>query len=343
MESAMPRLPIFDGHNDVLLHLSNLPDRQAAVRGFLEGGLNIQIDLPRARQGGLVGGLFALYSPRSFKSGTSNETDPEIARADMFAEIAVLKGIERQSQGAVRVCRDTIEIREAVAADAMAVVMHIEGAEAIDANLDALETFYAAGVRSIGPVWSRPNVFGHGVPMLPDTAPDTGPGLTETGMSLVRACNEMRILIDLSHINEQGFWDVARLSRAPLVATHSNAFAVANHSRNLTDRQLDAIRDSDGLVGVNYGTGMLRPDGIRTADTPLDIIVTHVDHLIERLGPSRVALGSDMDGTLVPAEIRDVSDLPRLVDAFRRRGYDDDTLRRICFDNWLDVLARTWA
>ncbi len=338
----MTPLPIFDGHNDVLLRLAQMPDREAAVRGFLEGGLDTHIDLPRARAGGMVGGFFALFSPISFKPGAANHIGREGALDDMLAEMAVLLQVERSSEGAVKLCRSVSDIRAAMASGALAAVAHFEGAEAIDADLDALHTFHAAGLRSIGPVWSRPNVFGHGVPMKAGTGPDTGPGLTDAGKALVRACNGLGIMIDLSHLNEQGFWDVARLSDRPLVATHSNAFAVANHSRNLTDRQLDAIRETGGLVGVNYGTGMLRPDGVRSPDTPVELIVRHIDHLIGKLGPGGVALGSDFDGTVVPGEMKDVSGLPLLVGALRRHGYDDATLARIGTGNWLDLLERTW-
>lgn len=338
----MSSIPIFDGHSDVLLRLAQKSDRKAAVRGFLEGGLDTHIDLPRARSGAMVGGFFAMFSPISFEVGGVNEVTIDGARADMFAEMALLLQLERTSQGALKLCRTVVELRQAIDGGALATVAHLEGAEAIDPGLEALETFHAAGLRSIGPVWSRPNVFGHGVPMRIDASPDIGPGLTDAGKALVRACNALGIMIDLSHLNEQGFWDVARLSEKPLVATHSNAFAVSNHTRNLTDRQLDAIRESGGLVGVNYGTGMLRPDGVKNPDTPLDLIVRHVDHLIDRLGTGGVALGSDFDGTVVPAEIKDVSGLPRLIEAFRRHGYDDATLRRIGIENWLDVLNRTW-
>src|SRR5207248_7858657 len=134
-----------------------------------------------------------------------------------------------------------------------AAILHFEGAEAIDADLNALEVFYQAGLRSIGIVWSRPNDFAQGVPFREGTSPDTGPGLTDAGRELVRACNRLGIMLDLSHLNEQGFWDVARLSEAPLVATHSNVHAITPSTRNLTDDQLKAIKDSEGIVGLNFG------------------------------------------------------------------------------------------
>src|SRR5690606_18759327 len=113
------------------------------------------------------------------------------------------------------------------------------------------------------------------------------------------------------HLNEKGFRDVAAISDAPLVASHSNVHAICEHARNLTDWQLGAIRDSGGLVGLNFATGFLRPDGRMNADTGLDVMVRHIDALLEALGEEGVGLGSDFDGALIPAAIGDVSGLPR--------------------------------
>jgi membrane dipeptidase len=180
------------------------------------------------------------------------------------------------------------------------------------------------------------------VPFRFPSPPDTGPGLTDAGKALVKACNELKVLVDLSHLNEKGFWDVAALSDAPLVATHSNAHALCPHSRNLTDRQLAAIRESGGVVGVNFAAGFLRADGRMVADTPLAEIVRHADYLIERVGVEGVAFGSDFDGAIIPKDMGTVAGLPKLVDAFRAAGYDDATLQKLCYENWLGVLERTW-
>jgi membrane dipeptidase len=136
---------------------------------------------------------------------------------------------------------------------------------------------------------------------------------------------------------------VAALSDAPLVASHSNAHALCPHSRNLTDRQLDAIRASGGLVGVNFATSFLRPDGRRDPNTALSDVVRHVDHLIGRLGEDGVGLGSDFDGATVPAPIGDAAGLPHLADALREAGYGEALLRKVVWENWLRVLGATWA
>ena len=141
------------------------------------------------------------------------------------------------------------------------------------------------------------------------------------------------------HLNEAGFWDVARVSRKPLVATHSNAHAVTASTRNLTDRQLAAIKASGGLVGLNFGCAFVRPDGIKNPATGPEDMLRHLDHLLAHLGEDGVALGSDFDGTMIPDFITDASGLPNLTAALAGalwRGADRET----CWGNWQGLLAR---
>jgi membrane dipeptidase len=349
-------IPIFDGHNDVLLRLMLKQEADGGVRSFLAGDGAGHIDLPRARAGGFAGGLLAVFvPPRERHADLDSMTQAaaydvplpvpaELTHAQAVAlqMIALLFRIVRRSEGAVRLCRDVGEIRASMEVGALATVLHIEGAEPIDRDFRMLEILYEAGLRSLGLVWSRSNIFGHGVPFRFPSTPDIGPGLTDEGRALVTACNELGVMIDLSHLNEKGFWDVASLSAAPLVATHSNVHALSPHSRNLTDRQLAAIRDSGGMVGLNFATGFLRDDGRMHGDTPLDVMVRHTDYLIEHLGVEGVGFGSDFDGAKIPDEIGSVAGLPKLVEAYRAAGYDDATLEKLCFDNWLGVLERSW-
>jgi len=195
----------------------------------------------------------------------------------------------------------------------------------------------------VGLTHSRRNRFAQGVPFKFPSSPDTGPGLTDAGKALVRQLNRRRVLIDLSHLNEQGFWDVAKLSDAPLVATHSNAHALSQTPRNLTDTQLDAIRDSRGIAGLNFAVGFLRQDGARDAGVPIARMVDHIEYMVERMGVDHVGLGSDFDGTTVSAEVRDAAGLPNLVQALADRGYAGDDLRKLLNGNWVRVLRDTWG
>lgn len=337
-------LPVFDGHNDLLLAIDG------TGRSFFRRSNEGHIDLVRAREGGLGGGFCAVFvRPPGVREPRERleEAPPPIDAA--YAQMATIEGmarlfrLEEESRGQVRIVHTASELETSLRSGVFAALLHIEGAESIDPELNTLEVFHRAGLRSLGPVWSRPNVFGHGVPFGFGRSPDTGPGLTDLGQELVRACNQLRIMIDLSHLNEQGFWDVARLSDAPLVATHSNAWAITPSTRNLTDRQLDAIKDSEGMVGVNFAVIFLREDGRPVRETPLEAVVKHVDYLVERLGIDRVGFGSDFDGAMIPGEIGDAAGLPRLLDVLRRHGYDEAALRKLTHENWIRVLRQTWG
>ncbi|HKO28973.1 MAG TPA: membrane dipeptidase, partial [Solirubrobacteraceae bacterium] len=225
----------------------------------------------------------------------------------------------------------------------LAAVMHLEGAEAIDPALEALETWHAAGLRSLGPVWSRSNAFGHGVPFVSPSSPDTGPGLSSAGLALARRCAELGILVDVSHLNEAGFWDLAGLDLGPIVASHSGVHALSAASRNLTDAQLDAIGASGGLVGIVFACSFLRPDFADDPDTPLALIANHARYVADRIGVSHVALGSDFDGTTIPAALGDAAGTPRLLEVLREvGGFDDRELSLIAWENWRRVLGAWW-
>jgi membrane dipeptidase len=343
---------VFDGHNDVLLRLGG-PDG-GGPSAFFERGDQGHLDLPRAWEGGFGGGFFAVWIP-SPREQTPEPTPGRTPRAlppaldaayalrHSMAAIAMLFRIEDRSDGKFRVVRTAAELQRCLEGGVMAAGLHLEGADAIDTDLDTLHVLYRAGLRSLGLVWGRPNAFAEGVAVHFQRSPDTGPGLTEAGRELVRACNNLRIMIDVSHLNERGFWDVAALTDAPLVASHSNAYALCASTRNLTDPQLDAIAASDGMIGLNFAVNFLREDAARDASTPLEVMVRQIDYLVERVGIDRVGFGSDFDGVLVSQEIGDVSGLPRLMSALRDRGYDDQALRKLAHENWVRVLRKTWG
>lgn len=346
---------IFDGHNDFLLRLLRNPENRE--RTWLTGDGKGHLDLPRMQAGGFAGGFFAIYissedMPHDIDTLMENPPYqvplPALIKADAAQPVAVamaghLLWMERAAKGAFKICHSVAEIRACMDKGIIAAIMHIEGAEAIGSDLDALYAFHAIGLRSLGPVWSRPTVFGHGVPFAFPSSPDTGPGLTAAGHDLIRLCNEMRILIDLSHLNEAGFNDVAKLSDAPLVATHSNAHALTPSSRNLTDRQLAMVRDSGGMVGVNFAVSFLDAEGRKDEGIGFDPILRHLDHLISHLGEDHVGFGSDFDGAEIPVALGDVTGCGRLRDAIQAHGYGNTLITKLCHENWLGVLERTWG
>jgi membrane dipeptidase len=260
------------------------------------------------------------------------------ALREALEQVALLLRLERRSGGRIRAVRGVLDLD----GPGLAAVLHLEGAEPIGTGLDELDVLHAAGMRSLGLVWSRPNAFATGVPFAFPGSPDQGPGLTDAGRALVRACAELRIVVDVSHLNARGFWDVAELSDAPLVASHCGAHALCESPRNLTDDQLRAIGERGGLVGINFHVGFLRADGADDADTPVAAIAAHAAHVAEIAGVEAVGLGSDFDGATMPAEVGDVAGLPRVVEALRKAGFAESELELIAHANWRRVLAATW-
>jgi membrane dipeptidase len=334
---------VFDGHNDVLSRLARSgPD---AAAGFLAGDGEGHIDVPRAAAGGLGGGCFAVFtcSPpdEEYDSDAAyfKAVDHERALPEALAQVALLLRLERASGGRVRVVREAGDLE----GDGVAAVLHLEGAEPIGPALAELEVLHAAGMRSLGLTWSRPNAFATGVPFAFPGSPDQGPGLTDAGRALVRACGELRVLVDLSHLNARGFWDVADLSAGPLVASHSGAHALCASPRNLTDDQLRAIGERGGIVGINFHVGFLRADGEEDADTPVSSIAAHARYVAEVAGVEAVALGSDFDGATMPAALGDVTGLPAVLDALRAAGFAEAELPGVAGGHWRRVLEATWG
>jgi membrane dipeptidase len=338
--------PVFDGHNDALTR----DDHDLIVEGRPDGHL----DLPRMRAGGLRGAIFAIFSgggrlrertvPRDdgvLEFEYAAPLDHVIAAADAASVAGRLARLERD--GHVRIGRSGADLDAARDDDGPPLaVLHLEGAEAIDPDLEALDFWYEAGLRSLGPVWSRANAFAWGVPFISPSTPDVGPGLTAAGRALVRRCAELGILVDVSHLNEAGFWDLARLEAGPIVASHTAAHALCPASRNLTDAQLDAIGASDGLVGIVFATPFLRQDFADDPDTPLELIAEHARYVAERIGPAHVGLGSDFDGATIPRAVSGADGMPRVLDALREQGFSAAELDAIAWGNWRRVLGAGW-
>jgi membrane dipeptidase len=319
---------IIDGHNDLVSRLW----RGDEIR---------HVHLEDAADAGFAGGFFALYVP------SPQPANPTTAHYELPLPDPV------PTDEAARVADELYEVFRSLPVQLatspedlhpgrVAAILHLEGAEPLAPDLSDLDEWHARGLRSVGLVWSRANAFAEGVPFRFPSSPDTGPGLTASGRELVRRCNDLGILVDLSHLNEAGFWDVARLSSKPLVATHSNAHALCASTRNLTDAQLDAIGASGGVVGVNFAVSFLREDGGQVAATPLAEIARHVEYIAARIGIDHVAFGSDFDGALVPEALGGIAGLPKLVDALRASGLDDEAVAKVTHRNWLRVLGDTW-
>ncbi|MCB1389927.1 MAG: membrane dipeptidase [Rhodobacteraceae bacterium] len=341
------RVQVFDGHNDVLSRLWCAGGDPVARFGRDEGHVNA----PAARTGGFCGGLFALYSPQrraafdftGFRGGAmplAGPVDQSVALQSVMAEVGIARRLH--AEGLIHLCTDVAGIEAVMAAGGIAAVLHLEGAECIDAELLVLDTLHALGLRSLGPVWSRPTIWGDGVPFGYDRDGDTGPGLTDEGRRLVARCAELGIVVDTSHLTVRGFWDIAAMG-LPMVATHSNVWDLCRTTRNLRADQLAAIRDTGGMVGLNYATVFLSPGGWRDGVATLDDCLRQLDGLIEGAGEDCVGLGSDFDGAPLPQGMASCADLPALVDRMASAGYGAAPIAKLCHVNWLAFLRRVWG
>jgi membrane dipeptidase len=335
--------PILDGHEDFITQASDYQDLpggtdleerpQPRSRDFLAQSERGHVDLPRAKQGG-IGGAFASIWMRNADA----ERDARGVAAEQVNDL--LRTIDR-SEGRMRLVRDAAQLRACLAGDGFGAIMHFEGADPISEDLRELRWYYEAGLRSLGIVWSRSTVFGHGVQLGRGYQPPTS-GLTDAGKHLVEECNRLGIVVDVSHLNEAGFWDVASVATKPFIASHSDAFAISPHQRNLTDEQIRAIAKADGAIGINLANSFIRPDRGRETDTTLAMVVAHIDHIVGLVGDRHIAIGTDFDGTDVPEVLADATKLPLLLQELRRKGYSDAMLEQVTHGNFVRVLEAVW-
>lgn len=207
----------------------------------------------------------------------------------------------------------------------------IEGADPIE-NVSKLDEFYQRGVRIIGPAWNNKNQFASGN--------NTEDGLSEDGVKLIHRMNELGITLDLSHLNEKCFWESIELTKLIPIATHSNARALTDHVRNLNDKQLKAISERGGVIGIvlyNYflKTGKNKPN--------LEDVFAHADYMVKLCGEDHVGIGSDMDGARIedfPEGLETIADLPKIADYFIEKGYTEKRVEKIMSGNFLRVLKQ---
>ena len=365
-ESDYP--PIIDGHADYLLSLDS------TGRDFLEESDLGHVDLPRARKGGL-GGLFCSV----FLGAGFAEMNPVGYTMKYLDDMYTL--IDR-SEGQMRLVRDAPALDECIEDGTFANILHFEGAEPIGRTLRELRTWYEAGLRSLGFVHARENIFGNGAPLAP-TDPDgylalqrpvpgragrgaqtirgwglprdrrlpyLDTGLTQVGVELIKECEYLGIIVDVSHMTDESFWDTVKVAKKPLIASHSSVRALCDQKRNLTDEMIEAIAEGGGTIGINFSMRFLSQRHRDYADleggaaeVTLDETADHFQHIIDLVGDEHVSFGSDYDGGIQPPpEISDCSKLGNLMAAFERRGYSADRMERIANGNFRRVAHDVW-
>ncbi|HEY8498476.1 MAG TPA: dipeptidase [Limnochordales bacterium] len=306
---------VFDAHADTIAL-----DVVEGRRHLDETGRGGHVDLPRLRQGGVGVQVFSVFVPPAVPT-------PYNALRALAILDALAAEVERAA-GAVIWVRRAADLDEVRRTRKVGVIASLEGCEVLAGSLAVLRTLYRLGVRAAGLTWNVRNELADGV------GEPRGAGLTAFGREAVAEMERLGMVVDVSHLSEAGFWEVMEVATRPVIASHSNARAVCDHVRNLTDDQIRALARKGGVMGINFFPGFLRQDGQAT----LEDVVRHIDHVVELVGPDHVGLGSDYDGiTRVPQGLEDPSRLPALTEALLRRGYGDEAVRKILGENFARV------
>ncbi len=310
---------VIDGHCD------SIGDQLEGKRWLGERSEEGHVDLPRLQEGGVDVQFFACYVPVPYQRHAA--VTHAMARLD---QLLLLE--EKQPQDFMLI-RQAEDVLKAKAAGKIGGIAGLEGAEALDGEIGLLRQYYRLGVRNLGLAWNYRNAACDGV-----AERRTGGGLTEFGVQVVEQCNELGILIDVSHLSPAGVDDVLSITQHPVIASHSNAAALCDHPRNLTDAQLEAIAASGGVVGVTFVNSFLRKDNPEEAS--LDDVIAHIEHMVRVMGEDHVGLGSDFDGCTPPKDLADVTRYPAITQALLERGFSETAVRKILGGNYLRVLEQ---
>jgi len=291
------------------------------------------VDFARMKQGGQLAQFFAVFLPPPGMlehfglPAVGDEEYIQTLRGYLLKNVTAHSDIIQMAY-----CADDLLSNRAQGK--MSAVLTMEDGRAVDGKLDNLKRFYEMGFRAISLTWNMPNCFG--APQSPDPKIMQS-GLTPFGKEAVAYMQELGILVDVSHLSEGGFFDVAKICKKPFAATHSNSRALCPHTRNLTDEQLRVLGNQGGVSGLNYGPEFLNAD-IRCKDSTAALIAKHARHMADVGGVECVALGSDFDGIEGNLEISDCTKVCLLEDALRKEGFSSGDIEKIFYQNTLRVM-----
>ena len=327
---------VIDSHNDTIVgHIrrgnvsiadKETPDRIrhdgtiAYMRGPLDrvaSQMDIQINLPKMRQGGVDAAFFAIDVTRAWKNHLSYALDA----------IGFFRAEVETHADEIIIAKTAEDVRKAKAAGKLAAILVIENSDGVERSLNILKSLHHLGVRSIGLTHDPTSWAAAG-----NAETDSGGGLTRFGVQLVKEMNRLGMLVDVSHISERGFWDVLEIAERPVIASHSNCKALCGHPRNLTDEQIKRIAQNGGVIGATFVTWFI-DDNAPSFSRYLD----HIDHMVNLVGADHVGIGSDFDGG--GEQLKDATEFPKITEGLLERGYSPASIRKILGENHLRVFA----
>lgn len=320
---------VVDGHNDTMLKI--IDDKTWLPKINIGKNTDNHIDIPKLVEGGLNVPFFA-----AFTSGYYNDIQKSISRT--LALINALYWTENNNIDSFKIANSVENIKEIVAEGKIAAIPTIEGAYSLDENnaIELLRQYYDLGIKVVGFNWNYSNDLGEGCSKTyndPDKTPSSG-GLTKLGEKVALEMNKLGMIIDVSHMAESTFWDIINVSKMPIIASHSGVYALRNHPRNLKDEQLKALAKNGGVIGIVLASSFLTDGEFAYVKDYVD----HIDYAVNLIGIDHVGIGSDFDGTYLPDDIENSSELYKIVEELNNRGYKDDDIEKILGKNMLRVL-----
>ena len=307
---------VFDGHCDTILEV------MSRKRTLGKKSITGHLDIPRMKEGGVNVQFFAVFIEDIYKPDRSLKRTLQLI--DCF-----YREIEKNKNN-ISLVTNYNQIKEVNKAGKIAAILSIEGGEALEGDLGVLRVLYRLGIRLLTLTWNQRNQIADGV-----GESRTGSGLTKFGLKVIDEMNDLRMLIDVSHLSETGFWDVLKRSKAPIVASHSNCYSLCPHLRNLKDEQIKALADKGGVIGITYVPNFLTQEKRKTT---VKDVVKHIDYLVKKAGIDCVGLGSDFDGTgALPLGLEGVDKIPNITEELLNQGYKEKDIKKILGENFLRV------
>jgi membrane dipeptidase len=308
--------------------------------------LRTHTDLARLRAGGVDAQFFSIWAHPRFIG------EPGGARGRALAMLAAFDAQIRRHADQMELALTAADVRRIAAEGRIAALYGLEGGHAIENRLEHLRDFHARGVRYMTLTWSN----GHDWADSSGAEPRHG-GLTDFGREVVREMNRLGMLVDVSHVSDETFWDALEVARAPVIASHSSARALVDVPRNMSDDMLRAVAKKGGVVMVNFGGSFIDPrkagywraflDSVRhlgPSPVPLERALDQLEHVARVAGHDHVGLGSDFDGTVfLPEGLRDVAGFPNLTRGLAARGWSEADLKKLLGENLLRALAEAEA
>jgi len=363
---------LVDTHNDIP---STAIDEGVSFDQPLRG--KTHSDLQRMKEGGVDAQFFSIFC----------DGNKEAPYAWANREIDTVLAWTNRNPDKMRQAFTVSDIKQAARENKLAVLLGVEGGHMIENDLAKLEAFYKRGVRYMTITWNNATDWAtsclYEAPATSEEKATVDPnrkkGLTDFGRQVIQKMNELGMLVDLSHVGEQTFWDIMETTTKPVLVSHSCVYALCPHRRNLKDEQIKAIAKNGGVIHLNFYSGFLDPsfdarsdaftakhkpemdsllkvnpepyvmqfylfskypDEVKSLRPPLSLLLDHLDHIVKLVGADHVGLGSDFDGVnSLPAGLEGVEDFPKITEELVKRGYNRKEIRKILGGNFIRVMT----